>query len=518
MRLNRLRACLSLSPMLVAAGACKPDYDVNAQARILSTSVATVDAGMVAVNDRERVQIFLRSTGQGEVAVSGIEVDDPTHWEIDPSWKNADGDDNAEALNLAGGTPDDPIYGLAEIIFKPDAEDEYRTTLTIYSNDTEVTERDPEDESVGLWKIVLRGIGRYPCSLIYPTFHDYGPRPPGGYYSHTGYIQNCGVVTLTVTSFDVAGDATFSVATPTPVYVLPGETEPVEFAYQPGGSSDGEQALVTLESTDPSYADQQVRLIGNECSLSVMGTWDGDGDGWTSCGGDCDDTDSSISPSAQEKSSNGKDDNCNGVSDEAASDLDVDDDGDTYTENTGDADDSDPTVYPSAPELLDQIDNDGDSVVDEGTIFFDDDGDGYSEREGDCNDGDNLIHPGAEEALNEIDEDCDGLTDETTYAFDDDRDGFAEQDPSGGAADCDDEDPWTYPQAAEDCDDHDNDCDGLVDEGSDDEPDGACAFLVERNQVQEKKEGCSTSGRPAAIGVGWSLGLAGLLMRRRRRA
>ena len=48
---------------------------------------------------------------------------------------------------------------------------------------------------------------------------------------------------------------------------------------------------------------------------------------------------------------------------------------------------------------------------------------------------------------------------------DDDNDGFA--DGPIADADCDDEDPWVYPYAAEIFDGKDNDCDGIIDEGTD---------------------------------------------------
>ncbi len=75
--------------------------------------------------------------------------------------------------------------------------------------------------------------------------------------------------------------------------------------------------------------------------------------------------------------------------------------------------------------------------------------DGYSGD--DCDDSDASIHPGAPEdgesgndKGNGIDDDCDGVVDEGTSAYDDDTDGLSEDD-----GDCDDTDASVYPGAPE---------------------------------------------------------------------
>jgi large repetitive protein len=101
---------------------------------------------------------------------------------------------------------------------------------------------------------------------------------------------------------------------------------------------------------------------------------------------------------------------------------------------------------------------------------IDDDGDGFTEDQGDCDDDDDDVFPGAPEILNGVDDDCDGIVDEGTEAYDDDGDGFTELD-----GDCDDANDQVYPGAPEVADGIDNDCDGVVDEGTnayDDDLDG----------------------------------------------
>ncbi|MGD2249186.1 MAG: MopE-related protein [Candidatus Methanofastidiosia archaeon] len=93
----------------------------------------------------------------------------------------------------------------------------------------------------------------------------------------------------------------------------------------------------------------------------------------------------------------------------------------------------------------------------------DNDNDGYFSKE-DCNDNDSKVYPGALEVCDGKDNDCDGEVDE---GFDQDGDGYTscEGDP-------DDTDPKVYPGAQEVCDGKDNNDNGEVDEGFDKDGDG----------------------------------------------
>jgi len=150
------------------------------------------------------------------------------------------------------------------------------------------------------------------------------------------------------------------------------------------------------------------------------------------------------------------------------------------------------------PEVCDGIDNDGDGEIDEGvllTFYADSDGDGwgsdtmtaqsceppegYLTTGGDCNDDDPAINPDAIEVCNDIDDDCDVERDEgldSTFYEDRDGDGYGNPDvplrrcaqPDGYVSnrdDCDDNAASVSPDAIEYCDELDNDCDGMIDEG-----------------------------------------------------
>jgi hypothetical protein len=87
------------------------------------------------------------------------------------------------------------------------------------------------------------------------------------------------------------------------------------------------------------------------------------------------------------------------------------------------------------------------------------DADGYIPDE-DCDDNDASVNPGVGERCDGKDNDCDGAIDE---GFDEDGDGFQ---PCGDLVDCNDSDPLVYPGAEERCNGLDDDCDGLADNGA----------------------------------------------------
>ncbi len=178
-----------------------------------------------------------------------------------------------------------------------------------------------------------------------------------------------------------------------------------------------------------------------------------------------------------------------------------------------DCDDTDSSVYPTATESCNLVDDDCDGQVDEGALpvdwFLDSDGDGFGagaatnqcespsadhvRNANDCLDSDANVHPNADELCSTVgvDDDCSGVADDpgasdtSPFYVDTDSDGHGAQGtlpvqactaPSGRVAsndDCDDSDAAISPSDPELCSTVgvDDDCDGTADEiGASDAP------------------------------------------------
>lgn len=210
-------------------------------------------------------------------------------------------------------------------------------------------------------------------------------------------------------------------------------------------------------------------LGGNDCNDNNVGLnpADGDGDGFSTCSGDCDDAEVVRFPGAPGACDTIDDNDCNGVVDTNEADQDgdgqspcdddcddldpaveaLDADGDGTTTCAGDCNDTD-IAFPAdvdgdqwsncaqGAQPADCDDNDADLGWDDadgdGATAcsaspdcddndadlnpHDDDGDLSSPCDGDCDDDDSVVRPGAAETRDGVDEDCDGIADEGTFS------------------------------------------------------------------------------------------------------
>jgi hypothetical protein len=257
--------------------------------------------------------------------------------------------------------------------------------------------------------------------------------------------------------------------------------------------------------------------VGDACDKDI----DGDGDPNLT---DCAQANPAVHHGAIE-ACNGKDDDCDGVIDQAdsmgceATYYDNDNDGfgnganskclcgpqGKYSASAGtDCNDANPLVFPGAPEVCNGLDDDCSGAADDPgstgcTLWYADaDEDGFGAGDavclcapagewtaaagGDCDDASGGVFPGAPEQCNGVDDDCDGTADGLDAGgcvvryLDADGDGFGLAGsglclcgPEGEhtaeqAGDCDDESGAAYPGAIETCSGADDDCDGGVDE------------------------------------------------------
>jgi gliding motility-associated-like protein len=259
------------------------------------------------------------------------------------------------------------------------------------------------------------------------------------------------------------------------------------------------------------YTDADADTFGNLISTILACTAPS---GFVNNNLDCNDNNQNIYPAATEICNN-SDDNCNGVSDEGVqvlfyADQDNDGFGGTapttlacntpigYSDNSNDCNDSNSIINPSAIELCNFIDENCNTLVDEGVLiiyYLDADGDsfgtsavstqacsqpfGYSSNSLDCNDSNAGIQPAASEICNLTDENCNGQIDEgvqLVFYADNDNDNYGNPgvftmactQPNGfvlNSSDCNDNNAGFNPSISEICNFQDENCNGAIDEG-----------------------------------------------------
>jgi large repetitive protein len=211
------------------------------------------------------------------------------------------------------------------------------------------------------------------------------------------------------------------------------------------------------------------------------GDWDGDG--FSTCEDDCDDSDPWYNPDDYDADGAST---CGGDCDDFDGELNIlDADIDGYSTCEGDCDDSEGVIHPEAAEICDGIDNNCDGLADDeaedlqesstSLFYVDSDGDGFGDANltvqacsqpsatstdnTDCDDDAAAVNTSATEVCDGIDNDCNESVDDadealdsgtaTTWYLDDDTDGFG--DPGVSVVAC--EAPVSHLAWPGDCDD-----------------------------------------------------------------
>ena len=188
------------------------------------------------------------------------------------------------------------------------------------------------------------------------------------------------------------------------------------------GIKNGSETDVDCGGVDcPPCAQGQGCATMNDCGpglicqggICVPNCPDLDQDGWTTCDGDCDDTNPAVHPGAAEQC-NGMDDDCDGQVDEWGVCPSCTDGIKNGNETGVDCGGSCP---PCGQGQLCMIDQDcGPGLICQSGICVancpDLDQDGWTTCDGDCNDFDPSVNPGAIEQCNGVDDDCDTGVDE----------------------------------------------------------------------------------------------------------
>ena len=432
------RTSLWLGLACGALAGCGGDVNLNERAckANLVPDAAWVDFGSVSVGGTATATLVLREAGDCQITVTKADISPDGPVTLTAS---VDG-----TLIEESGAADGADYLGIPLAFSPTSADPFAGSLRV----------DVDNDDLVSVQIPVYGLGVPVAVQFLPSILDFGQITTSETQSAT--LRNVGAASVTIADTVLPGEG-FTATALTAGELAAGASVTVEVTATATTAAEDTLSVVLAEGDTI-----DLDLVANQCDEQTLPV-DADGDGYTLCGGDCDDSDDAVHPGVVETPDT-VDNDCNGTVDDRT--IWYDDDGDGFVEDSDgdglyeagdDCDDSDPDTNPMSDVTEAGVDRNCD-----GTLPGDTDGDGFTEDGGDCAPTDAGVHPGALETPDGVDQDCDGDIDEGTTAIDDDGDGYSEDD-----GDCDDNASTESPAGVETGNGIDDNCDGQVDEGTD---------------------------------------------------
>ena len=266
--------CVFVLGLPVVLAACGGDITVAQRPTSLLATPEFRDLGEVIVGSEQLFPVFLDAVG-GEIAV------------LDVAVVNAQGDffelaEEGDLPLIASG-----MEGEITLRYRPSEAGFHSATVRITSDASqeavvEVTVRGQAlDNEVGLARYVV----------------DFGVVLAGTSGTASLAISNGAAVAASLTTAAVGGDG-FGVTTELPAMVLSGEVLELELRFD---AVDDEPATTDLElGLEGGVSLRTVLLRANHCIGGTPSAYDVDSDGFSTCGGDCDDADPAVHPGAIE--------------------------------------------------------------------------------------------------------------------------------------------------------------------------------------------------------------------------
>ena len=272
---------------LVLVG-CNQDISVDKVQPNLEVTPDPADVGDVLVGGTDQAELTLTRVSGGEVEIRSVTIEN-----LSGAFFTWD-----ETLPFVSN--DAP--GTLVITYAP-------TEIGWHEANVTITYNNEDEPSI---EVGVRGHGVMGAARLYPSLLDFGAVPAGSAESKSITVVNEGDIALTLDGASFS-DPRFTLNETTPLVIAPAVSMDVTFSF----SADSDAAVEGTATLDfgGTVDLPDVFLRANDCAHGDPSIYDEDADGYTTCGGDCDDSEASAHPGGTEVC-NAVDDDCDGTIDE----------------------------------------------------------------------------------------------------------------------------------------------------------------------------------------------------------